>query len=108
ELARRRNPGDGGKEGTAPAAPKEVSFTKEIGPILEDRCVRCHGENRPRANVSLASFADMKKSNGGNKLFTAGQPQQSPLLARLTARGAQRMPKNGPPLSAEEIGKFQL
>ncbi|MEX0704048.1 MAG: c-type cytochrome domain-containing protein [Planctomycetales bacterium] len=96
----------GGAGGAQPAASNEISFTKEIGPVLKARCVSCHGDNNPRANVSLTSFANLKQSNSGNKLFTAGQPQQSNLLGRLTARDARRMPKQGQPLSAEDIGKF--
>lgn len=86
-----------------PGAGGGVSFVNDVGPILKSRCVSCHGDNNPAANLSLTSFQNINQGNVRNKLFTPGQPAQSEIVARITARDASRMPKNGQPLTPEQI-----
>lgn len=40
--------------GLAVAAGGEVSFKRDVQPILDDRCVDCHGGKRPKAGLDLS------------------------------------------------------
>ncbi len=86
-----------GKEGA-----DEVSFTKQIAPLLNSKCLTCH-DNNAAGKLMLDSFAEMKKGGKSGVLLQPGQPQKSLIMGRLTAAGPQRMPKDAAALSKEEL-----
>lgn len=86
-----------GKEGA-----DDVSFTKQIAPLLNAKCLTCH-DNNAAGRLILDSFAEMKKGGKSGPLLQLGQPQKSLIMGRLTAPGPQRMPKDGTPLSNDEL-----
>ena len=80
-----------------------VSFAKEVAPILNAKCVSCHGNNNGRGGLSLASFVNMqKRGESGQPLLQIGNPDKSLIIERLKADDDTRMPKNGT-LTAKEI-----
>ncbi len=82
---------------------EEVSFVKQVGPLLQSKCVSCHGENAA-GKLRLDSFAEMKKGGKSGLLLQLGNPQRSLIMARVAAPlPAQRMPKDGEPLAKEEL-----
>lgn len=101
-------------EGTAvdaaklpPPAKIKADFDRDIKPILEASCLRCHGIESPKARFSLATRESTL--NGGRRGvdIVAGQSAQSPLIhyvARLVPN-LEMPPKNrGTPLTAEQVG----
>ena len=87
-----------GKEDAA-----DVSFIKQIAPLLNSKCLSCHDE-KAAGKLRMDSFAEMKKPSKSGYLLQVGQPQRSMIIARVTApAGPQRMPKDGAALSNEEI-----
>ncbi len=97
-----------GKDPAAmPDAGGAVSFVKDIAPIITEKCVRCHGENNPRKNLRLDTFAGWRAGGQGGILLTPGNPRTSLLIARLNApQGQGRMPAQGDPLSDEQKEKI--
>jgi hypothetical protein len=59
-------PGSGGSGGGADAGSKSdgssgtVSYAKDIQPLLEANCTRCHGGSRPSAGIDLTSYDKVK------------------------------------------------
>ncbi len=45
------------------------SFEKEVRPILENHCFKCHGENKPKAGVNLRAAVDEKNPAKQRKLW---------------------------------------
>lgn len=94
--ARARVPG-------APAA-AGVSFSKDIAPLVNEKCLGCHGANNPRANLRLDSFAGWKRGGQSGPLLVVGNANASRLMARVRDPDAsRRMPRNGDPLTAQEL-----
>lgn len=89
--------------GGKPAAKEDVSFSKDVAKILNDKCVRCHSGNNPRGRLSLDTFAGMKKGGMNGPLLTPGNPQRSLIMARLLAPQQQRMPRGGAALARKEL-----
>lgn len=82
---------------------QDVSFIKQIAPILNSKCVSCHDDNAA-GRLRMDSFAEMKKGGKSGALLQVGNPSRSLIMARVTApAGPQRMPKDGSPLSNEEL-----
>ena len=57
-----------------------VTFEKDIHPIFEDSCVRCHGEQRPKAQLQLGTLEGTLKGSKDGKVVVPGQSEKSPLV----------------------------
>lgn len=80
-------------------------FETDVAPILVARCLGCHGETNPRGGLRLDTFAGIIQGCEG-RLVVPKNPEESILVQRITATGKQRMPRNGDPLTIEEIQKI--
>ena len=81
-----------------------VSFERDVAPILTDNCLRCHGPDRAAAGLRMDTFNNMARGSANGVLAVAGSPQNSRLVYRImVADEAERMPRNAPALSAEQI-----
>lgn len=87
--------------------PTLISFSKEIAPILNQNCGNCHGSDNPRGRLDLSSYAMMKRGGQNGALLVPKQATRSLLMLRLTTPNAQaRMPRNGNPLSQQDLKKI--
>jgi hypothetical protein len=90
--------------GVALAKPR-VDFGRDVAPILEQHCIRCHQPANKKSGVSLATFADLK----AKEYVVPADPDGSYLLELVSAAAGEKplMPKEGPPLSAREISTLR-
>ena len=85
--------------GSAVSAAEPVSFSRDIRPLLSDRCFACHGPDRKRRKKKLRLDLGFEEAR---KVISPGKPLESELLERITAEDPDdRMP----PLDS---GKKQL
>ena len=88
------------------AAPGEVTFTKDIAPILQRSCQQCH---RPDgvAPMPLVTFEDVRPWARSIKLRTGRGPHAGVMPPWYVEKdlGVQHF-KNDPSLSADEIAKI--
>jgi hypothetical protein len=62
-----------------------VTFDQDIAPILKTSCVRCHGAERPRAQLRLDSLDGVMKGTKQGAILTAGDSAHS-LLVKAVSR----------------------
>jgi hypothetical protein len=77
-----------------------VSFAHDVLPIIESRCINCHGGQRTEKNLSLKTYADMMQGSDDGPVVTAGNPADSKLIELIVA---QKMPKRGPKLTPPQV-----
>jgi len=77
-----------------------VSYTTDIQPLLDSRCVNCHGGNKTEKNLSLKSYNDVMAGSENGSVVTPGDAANSP-LAQMVVNG--KMPKRGPKLTPVEV-----
>lgn len=92
--------GGGGKPA---AANQGVSFESQIAPIINGKCVNCHGAQRASGNLRLDTYANMKKGGRTGLLLVPLKPANSLLIHKLLATGNERMPRNGAALPRDQI-----
>jgi hypothetical protein len=90
------------KAATVPVA-STVSFSKDVLPIFQKNCTRCHGGNNPRAGLSLESYATAMKGSSNGAVITAGNPDSSPVYT-LVKSGV--MPFGGTKLADADAQKI--
>lgn len=88
-----------------PPADHPVSFAKEIKPILEARCVNCHGHGRAKGDFRIDSRETFLKGGGSGVAIVAGQSAESLLIELVMGFDPDSvMPKKGTKLTREQIG----
>ncbi len=83
----------------------EVSFQKDIRPILSDHCFACHG---PDANHRKADLR-LDTQEGAKAAIDSQKPSESELLRRVLAHDDEVMPpvKFNKPLQPQQIEKLK-
>ena len=86
-------------------AKSPVDFSRDVAPILEQHCIRCHQPSNKKADLSLATFADLKS----NEYVVSGDPDASYLAEIVTATAGEKplMPKEGAALTTKEVSTLR-
>jgi len=89
----------------APAEVVSVDFSRDVQPILAQRCYRCHGPDQAEGGLRLNSREGAQAElDSGDHAVVPGKTDESALLDRITAEDEfVRMPPEEKPLSAEQI-----
>ena len=82
-----------------------VDFSAEVKPIINKRCISCHGGVKQNAGFSLLFRKDaLDTTDSGKPAIIPGHPGESEMIRRLTIHDPEeRMPYKEEPLSKEEI-----
>ena len=85
-----------------------IDFTKDIKPILEKHCTKCHGEEKDKGGLALhTKFHAFRESDSGEVTIIAGKPEDSILFKKITETDEDEiMPPKGS-LSEEKIAKIK-
>ena len=97
-----------------PASDKKgVTFEKDIKPIFDHSCIKCHGEERAKAHLKLTTLEGVLKGSEDGKVVEPGKSDKSDLVFSVAHVGDPDtfMPptkaKKGtpiPPLTKDEVG----
>ena len=83
----------------------EVDFNSEVRPLLNQRCITCHGGVKRSGGFGVLFREDaLARTESGRYAIVPGDPDASEMIRRIShADPDERMPREGPPLTAEEI-----
>ena len=90
----------------APAAGASVAFTEDVWPILEDHCLKCHGDVRPKGGYRLTSRENALNSGDWGENIVVGSAEESPLIEfveRIEPEYAMPPDSEDNPLSPDEV-----
>ena len=85
------------------ASPGLVDYKREIEPIVEFYCLQCHSQDKRKGGLSLATYDDMLEGGKDGPVIRPGKGGESPIVQRITGQVEPQMPKDGLPLSDDEI-----
>jgi WD40 repeat protein len=85
----------------ADSPPAEVSFFRDVRPILQEHCYGCHQPAKRGGEYVMTQFDSMLQGGEtGAAAVVAGKPEESHLIEQITPQdGAAAMPKDATPLS---------
>ena len=91
-----------------PAAKKEgLTFEKDIRPLFEKSCLKCHGPEKKKGDLRLDSLEATLKGGENGPNVVKGDGAKSTLVhsvARLTEDEAMPPEGKGDPWSKEQVG----
>src|SRR5665213_3463420 len=84
---------------SAAAAEPQPSFEKQIAPLLQSRCLKCHNSTKARGELDLTCQAAFLKGGQTGAVVAPGKSNASLLFAKVSDG---KMPP-GHPLGADEV-----
>ena len=90
----------------AVAQTKDVSFSRDIAPVLTAKCIQCHGKAPFMASLNLSTRESALKGGQHGPAIVAGDAAASHLYLRLTGQEQKQMPLGGR-LTDAEIALFK-
>lgn len=92
--------GTASPQSTTTSTTTSVSFINDVMPILQSRCLNCHGGEQTKRGLSFSSYASLMSGSENGPVVIPGDPTGS-LLIKLVTEG--KMPKRGPGLTPIQI-----
>jgi len=82
-----------------------IDYSTQVKPILNKKCITCHGGVKKQAGFSVLFREDMfAPTKSGKRAVVPGDPDASEMIRRITLTDPEeRMPYKHAPLSKEEI-----
>src|ERR1043165_8802293 len=82
-----------------------IDYSTQVKPILNKKCIACHGGVKKQAGFSVLFREDMfAPTKSGKRAVVPGDPDASEMIRRVTLSDPEeRMPYKHAPLSKEEI-----
>jgi len=77
-----------------------LSFSKDVYPIFEASCIKCHGVEKVSRGLDLTSYEKTMTGSVKGPVVLPGDAENS-LLVKLTVEG--KMPKQGAKLTPEQV-----
>lgn len=81
-----------------------VDYSRDVKPILRERCYACHGALKTQAGLRLDTARQAQSGGDSGPGIIPGDADGSRMIERITAiDDAVRMPPEGKPLTDEEV-----
>ncbi len=92
-----------------PARGENVDFEQDVAPILEERCLKCHGEHRQKSGFRVDRRASaLRGGDSGAATIVPGKPEKSYLIDVIKHLDPDvKMPPKGGKLPDEEIATLE-
>lgn len=86
-------------------AEKQIDFNSQVKPILNKKCIACHGGVKQQGGFSVLFREEaLANTKSGKPAIIPGNPDDSEFIKRLkTDDPEERMPYKHPALSADEV-----
>lgn len=88
-----------------PPAARQVDFAREVKPIFEGSCVKCHARGQSKGGFQMETRAGLLAGGDSGPAVAPGKSQDSFLIELVAGLNPESvMPRNGSRLSREQIG----
>src|SRR5258706_12508326 len=88
-----------------PPASHAVDFSKEIKPIFEASCIKCHGRGKDKGGLKLDNRETLLKGGDTGPAIISGKSAESLLIELVQGLDPDNiMPKKGSRLTPAQIG----
>lgn len=83
---------------------RQVSFIRDVWPIIDAHCMACHESPEPKGEYAMDTHALMMQAGPkGGQPVVPGKPDESSIVLYIRGVVTPRMPKKKDPLSEEKL-----
>jgi len=86
-----------------PAAAAQVSFSKQVMPLLTAKCLDCHDPKENDGEYQVTSHALVMKGGETGAAVVPGKPDESLMVQYLRGQTTPQMPKGEQPITVDEL-----
>lgn len=88
-----------------PVADKSVRFMVDVRPILQNKCIRCHGSGKHRGDFRIDTRETIHEGGVSGPAVVVGDSTNSLMVRLISGIDPESvMPPEGTPLSPEQVG----
>jgi hypothetical protein len=87
---------------------KNPNYTDDITPVFRQHCLGCHGNEKQKGGLNLATYAEMQKGGSSGAVVMPGNPDKSRLFLLTDHREEPHMPSKSQKIPAEQIALLKL
>lgn len=91
-----------------PPAAGQVDFQRDIQPIIEKSCVKCHGKGRNKGGFVIETRETLLKGGDSGPAVIVGQSAESALIELVSGLDPDNvMPQKGTKLTSHEVSRLR-
>ena len=84
-----------------------VDFVRDVQPIIQKRCLMCHGPQVHMNGLRLDDRDLALKGSDSGPVIQPGKAAASRIIAMVSGTESKRMPPSGPPLTTDQIATIK-
>jgi hypothetical protein len=93
---------------TASADPKNPTYADDVLPVLRQHCLGCHGTDKQRGGLNLATFAAAMQGGSSGAVVTPGDPDKSRLFTLSAHKEEPKMPPKADRIPEAQLNTLRL
>lgn len=82
----------------------DIDFTRDIQPLLAEKCFQCHGDGKAMGGLRLHTRADLLRGGDKGPVVELGNSASSRLIHMVGGLDEMKMPLQGDPLTDFQVG----
>jgi hypothetical protein len=87
---------------------KNPTYVDDVLPIVKLHCANCHGDDKQKGGLNLATYAAMQQGGGSGAVVVPGNPDKSRIFTLTDHKEEPKMPPNSPKIAPEKIATIKL
>lgn len=92
----------------ASADPTKPTYDEDVLPVFKQHCTNCHGNDKQKGDLNLATFAALQKGGSSGAVVVPGNPDKSRLYTLSTHREEPKMPPSGNKVPDPQLNLLKL
>jgi hypothetical protein len=97
-----------GGERRARGDAKNPTSADDVVPIVRQHCAGCHGDDKQKGGLNLATYAELQKGGSSGAVVVPGNPDKSRLFLLTDHREEPKMPSQSQKIPAAQIATLRL
>ena len=92
----------------ASADPARPTFDDDVLPVFRQHCLNCHGNDKQKGDLNLATYAALQKGGAGGAVLTPGDPGKSRVYSLSAHLEEPKMPPSGNKMPDAQLALLKL
>jgi len=93
---------------TVLADAKNPNFTDDVLPIVKQHCMACHGNDKQKGGLNLATFPAAMQGGSSGVVVLPGNPDKSRIFTLAAHKEEPKMPPNAPKIADAQLEILRL